>query len=385
MNENSPKKVVLMGSTGSIGTNALIELLEHRSDFKVLGLVAHDNIELLSQQAALLGAEYVVTTNEMRFQELKVIAPKDCIAASGMEAVLELVSRRDVDIVLCAILGNAAIRPALAALDAGKHLALASKEVLCAAGELVMAAAKRNPNSKIVPVDSEHSGLFQCLQGRDRRELAKLWFTASGGPFRNFSLEQLANVTLEQALKHPVWSMGAKITIDSASMMNKALEFIETHYLFDMPESCIDAVIHPQAKVHALVELVDGTFIAQFSAPDMRMAVRYGLSYPMRLPGTAERLDFKQCLALDFSPIDAERFPSVAFAREALRKGGTMPTVLNAANDVAVNRFMRGEIRFTGIWRIVEKTMDAMPVEQQESVSQLEAIDQEARSKARNF
>ncbi|MBQ7176666.1 MAG: 1-deoxy-D-xylulose-5-phosphate reductoisomerase, partial [Victivallales bacterium] len=258
MNENSPKKVVLLGSTGSIGRNAVIELLEHRSDFKVLGLVAHDNIEQLSQQAALLGAEYVVTTNEMRFKELKVIAPKNCIAASGMEAVLELVTRRDVDIVLCAILGNAAIRPALAALDAGKHLALASKEVLCAAGELVMAAAKRNPNSKIVPVDSEHSGLFQCLQGRDRRELAKLWFTASGGPFRNFSLEQLANVTLEQALKHPVWSMGAKITIDSASMMNKALEFIETHYLFDMPESCIDAVIHPQAKVHALVELVDG-------------------------------------------------------------------------------------------------------------------------------
>ncbi|MBO4511639.1 MAG: 1-deoxy-D-xylulose-5-phosphate reductoisomerase, partial [Victivallales bacterium] len=253
MNENSPKKVVLLGSTGSVGRNAVLELLEHRCDFKVIGLVAHDNIELLSQQAALLGAEYAVTTNEMRFQELKALAPQKCCAKAGMEAMLELVSRHDVDIVLCAILGNAAIRPAFAALKGGKHLALASKEVLCAAGELVMAAARRNPNSIIVPVDSEHSGLFQCLQGRDSRELAKLWITASGGPFRDYSSEQLAKVTLEQALKHPVWSMGAKITVDSASMMNKALELIETHYLFDMPESCIDAVIHPQATVHALV------------------------------------------------------------------------------------------------------------------------------------
>lgn len=385
MNENSPKKVVLLGSTGSVGRNAVLELLAHRDNFKVIGLVAHDNIEQLSQQAALLGAEYAVTTNEMRFHELKTLAPKGCAAKAGMEAVLELVSRADVDIVLCSILGNAAIRPAFAALQGGKHLALASKEVLCAAGELVMAAARNNPDSRIVPVDSEHSGLFQCLQGRDSRELAKLWITASGGPFKDYSSEQLAKVTLEQALKHPVWSMGAKITVDSASMMNKALELIETHYLFDMPEPCIDAVIHPQAMVHALVELVDGTFIAQLSAPDMRMAIRYGLSYPKRMTGTAERLDFRQSFALDFSPIDAERFPSIALAREALRKGGTMPTVMNAANDVAVSRFMRGEISFTDIWRIVEKMMDAMPAMPQENVSQIEAVIQETREKAQNL
>ncbi len=381
----APKNVVLLGSTGSIGRNAVVELLEHRDEYKVVGLVARDNIDLLTQQASELGANTVITTDEDKYLGLKALAPKNCIAKAGMEAVLELVAHPEVDVVLCAIMGNAAIHPALAALNSGKHLALASKEVLCAAGELVMAAEKGNAHSRIVPVDSEHSGLFQCLQGRDRREIAKLWITASGGPFRTFNKEQLANVTLEQALKHPTWSMGAKITIDSASMMNKALELIEAHYLFDMPEPCLAAILQPQSTVHALAELIDGTFIAQLSAPDMRMAIRYGLSYPRRLPGTAAHLDMTRPFSLDFLPIDVERFPSISFAREALRKGGTMPTVLNAANDVAVQRFMRGEIRFTDIWRIVEHTMEAIPAEPQDNISQIEAINMEARNKALHF
>ncbi len=380
-----PKNVVLLGSTGSIGRNAVVELLEHSDEYNVVGLVARSRIDLLSQQAEQLGVNVIITTDESKYCELKELAPKNCIAMAGMDAVLELVTRPDVDIVLCAIMGIEAIHPALAALNAGKQLALASKEVLCAAGELVMAAAKSNPHGNIVPVDSEHSGLFQCLQGRDRQEIAKLWITASGGPFKDYSRTQLDEVTLEQALKHPTWSMGAKITIDSASMMNKALELVEAHYLFDMPEPCLDAVLQPQSTVHALVELIDGTFIAQISAPDMRMAIRYGLSYPRRLPGSAKHLDFKQCLSLDFAPIDVARFPSVSFAREALRKGGTMPTVLNAANDVAVQRFMRDEIRFTDIWRIVERTMEAMPAEKQDNLSQVEAIDMEAREKALHF
>ena len=378
-NMASPRKVVVLGSTGSIGKNAVIELLEHRDEFKVLGLVARESVELLARQAELLGAETIVTTDEGRYLELKEMAPRNCIAKAGMASVLELVSRPDVDIVLCSILGTAAIHPTLAALKSGKQVALASKEVLCAAGEIVMAAERDNPRSRIVPVDSEHSGLFQCLQGRCRKEIAKLWITASGGPFRNFTREQLDKVTLEQALRHPIWSMGAKITIDSASMMNKALELMEAHYLFDVPDAGLGVVIHPQSTVHALVELVDGTFISQLSAPDMRMAIRYGLTYPGRMAGTSTHLDLNCLLSLEFSPIDEGRFPSISLAREALRQGGTMPTVLNAANDVAVRRFMEGEIPFTGIWRVVERTMGAIPVERQESISQLEEIDREAR------
>ena len=375
-----PRRVVVLGSTGSIGRNAVLELLEHKEEFQVVGLVARNSIDLLAQQAAQLGADTVITTDEARLAELNAAAPSTCKAAAGIDAMVELVSRADVDVVLCAILGVTGIHPVLEALALGKHVALASKEVLCMAGELVMAAAEASPGGGIVPVDSEHSGLFQCLQGRRSDEISKLWITASGGPFRNYSREELEKVTLEQALRHPTWSMGAKITIDSASLMNKALELIEAHYLFNVPADRIGAVIHPQSKVHALAELVDGTFIAQLSAPDMRMAIRYGMTYPQRMAGSSAKMRLDECFGLEFMPIDMTRFPSIRLAKAAMEAGGTMPAVLNASNDVAVSRFMKREIAFTDIWSIVERTMAAFDVQPQQSIQQLETIDKEARA-----
>ena len=375
-----PRNVVVLGSTGSVGRNAVLELFEHREQFRTVGLVARNSLSLLAKQATLLNAEVAVTTAFDKFDELTRLLPASCQAAAGEIAMTELVTRPDVDVVLCAIVGTAGIRSVLAALASGKLVALASKELLCMAGDLVMAAAKNSPGGGLIPVDSEHSGLFQCLHGRNAREIDKLWLTASGGPFRDVNSETLKLVTLEEALRHPVWSMGAKTTIDSATMMNKALELIEAHYLFDIPEEQLGAVIHPQSKVHALVELTDGTFLAQLSAPDMRMAIRYGMSFPERLEGTATRLSLPDIGNLDFQPVDTNRFPSILFAREAIRQGGSMPAILNAANDVAVERFKRGEIRFTDIWRIIEATMGAFSPQPQESLEQMLAIDREARA-----
>ena len=380
-----PRNVVVLGSTGSIGRNAVIELAEHCAQFRTIGLVARNSIALLAEQAALLNAETAVTTDFDKKAELASVLPASCRADAGDDAMLELVTRPDVDVVLCAIVGTAGLRPVLAALACGKFVALASKELLCMAGDIVMAAAKSSPGGMLIPVDSEHSGLYQCLQGRNRNEIARLWLTASGGPFRNLDMESLQRVTLEETLRHPVWSMGAKTTIDSATMMNKALELIEAHYLFDVPEERLGVVLHPQARVHALVELTDGSFISQLSAPDMRMAIRYGLSYPERLSGTSARLLPPEFGSLDFQPVDTNRFPSILLAREALRQGGTMPAVLNAANDVAVERFRRGEIRFTDIWRIVEKALAAFSPEPQRSLGQLESIDLAARRFAARF
>lgn len=384
MDKPYPRRVVVLGSTGSIGKNAVIELLEHKDQFKTVGLVARNSTDLLAQQAAQLQADTIITTDEEKLDALKSAAPNGCKAEAGLDAMMRLVTRPDVDVVLCAILGVTGIRPVLAALALGKHVALASKEVLCMAGELVMDAAAKSPGGGIVPVDSEHSGLFQCLQGRRPDEISKLWITASGGPFRNYTSEQLKTVSVSDALKHPTWSMGAKITIDSASLMNKALELIEAHYLFNMPEAKLGAVIHPQSKVHALVELTDGTFISQLSAPDMRMAIRYGMTYPQRMPGSSAKMDMLSPFSLEFQPIDAERFPAIRLAKAAIQAGGTFPAVLNAANDIAVSRFMRGDISFTDIWRIVEKTISAFNVAPQQSLEQLENIDKEARLYAAN-
>ena len=379
------RNVVILGSTGSIGRNAVIELSEHREHFTVIGLVARNSIALLAEQAALLNATTAITTDSKKAAALAALLPTECRCASGDDAVLELVTRPDVDVVLCAILGNSGLRPVLAALSCGKTVALASKEILCMAGDIVMAATQTSHGGLIVPVDSEHSGLFQCLQGRRIDEISRLWLTASGGPFRNHSVDELEHATLEDTLKHPTWNMGIKTTIDSATMMNKALELIEALYLFNVPETKLDAVIHPQSQLHALVELVDGSFIAQMSAPDMRMAIRYGLSFPYRLDGKSARLSIPFLNCLEFSPVDTRRFPAVLFGKEAIRQGGTMPTVLNAANDIAVKRFQDREISFTDIWRIVERTMKAFTAEPQESIEHIEMIDSSVREFAKNI
>jgi len=373
------KKVVVLGATGSIGKNAALELAAYPDRFEVTGLAARSNIDELARQAALFHPGYVVTTDVARKGELEGKVPANCRVLAGEEALTELVTRPEVDIVICAIIGTAGIVPVLRALECGKRVALASKEVLCMAGELVMARAGSVPGAELLPVDSEHSGVFQCLAGRRGDEIRRLWLTASGGPFRTWSREAIAGATLADALKHPTWNMGKKITIDSASLMNKALELVEARYLFDVPAERLGAVIEPHSVVHALVELTDGGCIAQLAVPDMRLPIRYALSYPERLPGKPERFDFAALNRIDFIPVDEEKFPSLGFARHAISCGGTMPAVMNAANETAVARFCTGRAGFADIWKIVEKTMARHKAEPQESLEQIRAADAWAR------
>ena len=373
------KKVVVLGATGSIGKNAALELAAYPERFEVVGLAARSNIDELARQAHIFHPARVATTDPARLAALEAKLPAGCKACCGEEALIDMVTSPEVDIVLCAIIGVGGIHPVLRALECGKRVALASKEVLCMAGELVMNKAKSIPGAEIIPVDSEHSGIFQCLAGRRPDEITRLWLTASGGPFRNWTKEQIENASLEDALKHPTWSMGAKITIDSASMMNKALELVEARYLFDVPGEKLGAVIEPHSTVHALVELADGSTIAQLAVPDMRLPIRYALSYPERLAGKPEKFDFAALSKIEFIPVDNEKFPSLEFARYAISCGGTMPAVMNAANETAVERFRRGEIKFSHIWKIVRKTMEQHTAEPQQSIEQLENADKEAR------
>ena len=374
-----PKKVVVLGATGSIGRNAALELAAYPDRFEVYGIAARNNIDELVRQAGIFHPCKVATTDPEKLAELRSKLPADCQALAGDDALIEMVTAPEVDIVLCAIIGVGGIHPVLRALECGKRVALASKEVLCMAGELVMQKARSVPGAEIIPVDSEHSGVFQCLAGRRSDEISKLWLTASGGPFRSWSREQIENATLQDALKHPTWSMGAKITIDSASMMNKALELVEARYLFDVPGEKLGAVIEPHSTVHALVELADGSTIAQLAVPDMRLPIRYALSFPERLKGNPEKFDFSALSKIEFIPVDDEKFPSLKFARHAIKCGGTMPAVMNAANEVAVERFRRGEIKFCHIWEIVRRTMEHHSAEPQSSIEQLEYFDKEAR------
>ncbi|MBR7130542.1 MAG: 1-deoxy-D-xylulose-5-phosphate reductoisomerase [Lentisphaeria bacterium] len=376
------QKVAVLGATGSIGCNAADVLSHNRDEFSVYALAAKNNLAELERQTDLFHPERVITASEEKFPALQAMIGDRTVVGCGMEAMLDAVQSPEVDIVLCAIVGTSGILPVLKALEAGKQVALASKEVLVLAGELVMKAAKASPGCGIVPVDSEHSGVFQCLAGRRREELRKVWLTASGGPFRTWEAEKIRNASLTDALAHPTWSMGRKVTIDSASMMNKALELIEAKYLFDLTADQLGVIINPQSVVHALVELNDGSLISQMSIPDMRMAIAYGLSYPQRLSFPGSHPDLGAIGKLEFFTPDSKKFPSLEFADAALRTGGTLPAVMNAANEVAVDRFCAGEINFGGIWRIVGKVMDMIPVEPQESLAQILAVDAEARAKA---
>jgi len=367
--------VVVLGSTGSIGKNAVKILQNYPDKFQVAGLVARNNIALLAEQGEALKAGWIMSTDKLQQKKLHTVSPR---AADGDLA--ELICDDAVDVVLCAIVGTAGLPLVLAALQHGKKVALASKEVLVMAGDLVMALA-RNGKGSIVPVDSEHSAIFQCLYQRSRNEVEKLILTASGGAFRNFTAEMIANATLEQALAHPTWNMGRKVTIDSATLMNKALEFIEAGYLFDFPADKITAVIHPQSIVHSMVEFCDGSLVAQLSNTDMRFAIGYGLSYPERLDGKSlKRLKFNELAALEFKEVERKIYPSLDFAEAALRAGGTLPAVLNAANEVAVEKFAAGKISVPQIWRTVEKTMQAHNVMRLESVETALAADGWARS-----
>ncbi len=378
------KNVVILGASGSVGESACRVVRQFPDRFRVRALVGFRSVQRLVEAAAATGAAMAISADPALAGELARMAPAGVTTAAGEGAILDAVTDPGVDIVVCAIVGTGGLLPTLAALAAGKRVALASKEVMVMAGDLVNAELDCG-RGEVIPVDSEHSALFQCLQGRRPDEVKKLWLTASGGAFRDWSRAELAGATLADALAHPVWSMGPKITIDSASLMNKALELVEAKYLFRLPAEKLGVVLHPESVVHSLVELADGALIGHMSRPDMRFAVQYALSYPERWDGELPKLDWTAGLALHFSEPDRERFPSLGFARAALEAGGTLPTVLNAANEVAVERFQAGEIRFTEIWNIVEYALGRSAASPQADLETVLAADREARALAHEY
>lgn len=375
------KKIAILGSTGSIGGNA-IKIVSHLDDrIEVFGVAAGGNVERLSAQCAELNCSMAVVGDESRFDELRRLAPATCRVAAGTEGMIELAISPEVDVVLCAVVGTAGLLPVLAAARAGKTIALASKEVLVMAGELVMKEAEAN-GATILPVDSEHSAIFQCLGGRAPESLSRLLLTASGGPFRGFDRQRLLEVDWRAAMAHPTWAMGPKVTIDSATLMNKALEIVEARWLFDVPGDNISVVIHPQSIIHSMVEFVDGTVLAQMSAPDMRFPIQYALTHPEKLAGALPPLNFARLAGLTFEEPDRKNFPSLDFAHEALNAGDTMPAVMNAANEVAVELFRRGETTIPGIWNIIEKTMSCHNTLESPALEDIIHIDAWARGKA---
>lgn len=351
------RQIALLGSTGSIGTQALDVVRDNADRFEVYALVARRNVDLLAQQAREFRPEVVVIADEQYYAPLKeALADLPMKVWAGADAIADVVQMAPVDVVLTAMVGYAGLRPTLAALEAGKAVALANKETLVVAGELVTATARRT-GAPILPVDSEHSAIFQCLVGQDASAVEKVILTASGGPFRTTPREALADVTPAEALRHPNWSMGAKVTIDSASMMNKGFEMIEARWLFGLPPERIEVVVHPQSIVHSMVQFADGAVMAQLGTPDMHLPIAYALAYPRRLRSAAPRLDFAQLSTLTFEVPDRERFRNLDYAYEAARRGGNMPCILNAADEVAVAAFLRGKIGFLAMSDLIAETM----------------------------
>ena len=376
------KRVVLLGCTGSIGKSAAAVLTAHPERFETVAVAARSSLDALAETAVKLNAKVALTTDETAHGKLADKLPANIRCASGMDELLKIVTAPDVDIVLCAIIGTAGIRPVLAAIEAGKTIALASKEVMVSAGDLVNAALRQHPEAALLPVDSEHSGVFQCLADRKGDEVDTIYLTASGGPFRTWSAERIFNATVAEALAHPTWNMGRKITIDSASMMNKALELVEAKYLFAKYNAKLDVLVHPQSAGHALVEMADGSIIAQCSYPDMKLPIAYALSYPERLPFPCKRLSLAELKVMEFFAPDRKKFPAFDFADAAMDAGGTLPCAMNAANEVAVERFCNGEIAFGSIYRIIDQVMDKWQNEAQTSLAQLDFADELARRKA---
>ena len=350
------KRIAILGSTGSVGTNACRVAAALSDRIEVTALAAGKNADLLIRQARQFNCRTVAIQDVSLKAELEQALP-GCRVLCGPEGLIELVRSADVDMILCAIVGTAGLLPVMEAIRSGKEIALASKEVMVMAGELVMGMVKEK-KSVLIPVDSEHSAIFQCLSSLDSSKAANLILTSSGGPFRKASREVMEKATFQQALAHPVWSMGQKISIDSATLMNKALEMIEAHFLFDCPENRIQVLVHPQSIIHSMVEFPDGVVLAQLGVPDMRFPIQYAFTWPDRADGGLERLDLAKIGHLDFEEPDTERFPALDLAREAIRAGGTMPCVMNAANEAAFVRFKNGGIGFTDIIAVIEKTME---------------------------
>ena len=376
------RRIAILGATGSVGRSTL-DLVERSPErFEVVALTAQSNVDALAEAARRTGARLAVVADESCFADLAdQLEGSGCRAAAGAEGLLEAAAG-DADWVMAAIVGCAGLVPTMAAIEAGKTVALANKEALVTAGTLMTGAATRS-GATLLPVDSEHNAIFQCLAGSRGEDVARLVLTASGGPFLNASLDQMRAASPAQAVAHPRWSMGAKISVDSATLMNKGLELIEADHLFGLASDRIDIVVHPQSVVHSLVEFVDGSLLAQLGSADMRIPIAFTLAWPERMETPAERLSLTDIARLDFEAPDMQRFPALRIAREALERGGSAAIVLNAANEVAVEAFLNGRIGFCDIVRLVEEALAQIDAAAPKSVAEVVALDLDVRERAR--
>lgn len=373
------KKIAVLGSTGSIGTQALDVIKQHPDQFEARVLTAGSNASLLIEQARAFVPDVVVIANEEKYEEVKeALTDLPIKVYTGAKALCQVVQSSEIDVVLTAMVGFAGLRPTVAAIKAGKTLALANKETLVVAGSIIRELCLKH-KVNILPVDSEHSAIFQCLNGEGNNPIRRILLTASGGPFRNFSSEELQQVTAEQALQHPNWKMGAKITIDSATMLNKGFEMIEAHWLYAVSPSNIQVVVHPESIVHSAVEFSDGAVMAQMGTPDMRLPIQYAFSFPLRLSLQSERLDLFKVATLHFEQADQKRFPCLALAYQAIEKGGNMPCILNAAGEVTNLAFRQGKISFMDIPRYIAMAMEKAEYIAQPTLDDLFATDKAVR------
>lgn len=375
------RKIAILGATGSVGKSTL-DLVERNPDrFEVTAVTAATNIEALAQIVRRTGAKLAVVADEARYTDLaELLVGTNCRAAAGEDALIEAAASES-DLVIAAIVGCAGLKPVMGAVEAGRTIALANKEALVTAGALMTDSAKTS-SATLLPIDSEHNAIFQCLAGNHSIDVSRLILTASGGPFRAASAETIGAATPAQAVAHPNWSMGAKISVDSATMMNKGLELIEAHYLFGLPSDRIDILVHPQSVVHSMVEFVDGSVLAQLGTADMRIPIAYALAWPERMATPSQRLDLAAIGRLDFEAPDLNRFPALRLAREALEAGGAAPIVLNAANEIAVASFLAGSIAFTEINRVVQETLSQAAYDAPQSIGDVLEIDRVTRTRA---
>ncbi|MBA4547412.1 1-deoxy-D-xylulose-5-phosphate reductoisomerase [Thermoactinomyces intermedius] len=372
------EKVAILGSTGSIGTSTLAVIKEHPEQFEVVALAAGNNAKLMIQQVKEFQPRLVSMATREAAEAVKREVGDEVRVLWGDEGLKEVAASPDSTYLVSALVGSKGLVPTLEAIRAGKKIGLANKETLVTAGHIVTAEAKKH-QVPLLPIDSEHSALFQCLHGERMDDVERVIITASGGAFRDWSREELVNATVEQALNHPNWAMGNKITIDSATMMNKGFEVIEAHWLFDFPYEKIDVVLHPQSVIHSMVEFQDGAVMAQLGTPDMRVPIQYALTYPKRMQLTTKRLDFVQLSRLDFKAMDFKRYPCLKMAYDAGKAGGTVPAVLNAANEVAVQTFLQGKCTFLAIEEIIERTLEAHQAVSNPSLEEIEEADRWAR------
>ncbi|MGX4586517.1 1-deoxy-D-xylulose-5-phosphate reductoisomerase [Paenibacillus chitinolyticus] len=375
------KRIAILGSTGSIGTQTLDVIAHHPDQFTVEALAGGRNVELLAEQIRRFKPKLASVATRELADRLSALIPAGTRILFGEEGLLETAAGTDADFVVTAVVGNQGLEPTIAAIEAGKTIGLANKEPLVSAGHLVTEVANRK-GVRLLPIDSEHSAIFQCLNGERREEVRKITITASGGSFRDRTRAELEGVTVEQALNHPNWSMGAKITIDSATMVNKGLEVMEAHWLFDLPYDQIGVILHPESIIHSYVEFKDSSIIAQLGNPDMRVPIQYALSYPNRLLSPAKSLDLAEIATLNFRPMDFDRFPCLRMAYESGRTGGTAPTVFNAANEQAVAKFLQGEIPFLRIETIIEECLQRHSVMSSPQIGDILEADRWARETA---